>query len=347
MKKIAIALSGGVDSALSALLLKNAGYEVIGITLKVQNDKDGASVCAGDAAIEKAAQSAAYLGIEHHVCDVCDAFSDLILKYAWDEYANARTPSPCVRCNERIKFGKLLDFALALGCEKMATGHYARIADYKGVKRIQRGADPQKDQSYFLSGLKNEITDKILFPLGELEKTKVRELATAYGLPAAKAKDSQNVCITRPGQTFAETLCDIFEGNIVKGHFIHQNKIIKPHDGIHKYTIGQRHGLGNLVPTCISFVKTIGPKDVEITTDPKDLETCTVTASHVIWHTHDIPEQVMAQIRYRTPASSAHVLQLDNNRIQMTFDAPVRAATPGQILAIYDGNIVIGRGIIE
>ena len=347
MTKIAIALSGGVDSALTACLLKEAGHEVIGVTLKVQHDKDGASVCAGDAAIEKAAQSAAYLGIPHHVCDVCDDFSNLILKYAWDEYANARTPSPCVRCNERIKFGKLLEFALSLGCEKMATGHYARIADYHGIPRIQRGADPKKDQSYFLSGLQNHITSKILFPLGNYEKTKVREMANAYGLPAAKAKDSQNVCITREGQTFAETLCDIFDGQIVTGNFIHQGKIIKPHQGIHKYTIGQRHGLGNLVPTCIAFVKKIGPNDVEITTNPTELETCTLQASNVIWHIPDMPSQAMAQIRYRTPAASAQIKPLENNRVQITFDAPVRAATPGQIVAIYDHDIVIGRGIID
>lgn len=347
MTKIAIALSGGVDSALTAMLLKNAGYDVIAVTLKVQHDKDGASVCAGDSAIEKAAQSAAYLGLEHHVCDVCDVFSDLILKHAWNEYSHARTPSPCVRCNEYIKFGKLLEFALSLGCEKMATGHYARIAAYHGIQRIQRGVDPQKDQSYFLSGLQNHITEKILFPLGEFEKTKVRELAIAHGLPAASAKDSQNVCITREGQTFAETLRDLFNGIPTKGHFIHEGKMIKPHDGIHKYTVGQRHGLGNLIPTRVSFVKKIGLKDVEITTDPTQLETRTVYASNVIWHSPHIPERCNAQIRYRTPASAAQIIQHDNNRIQVQFDLPVRAATPGQVLALYDGDIVIGRGIIE
>ncbi len=346
MSKVAIALSGGVDSSLAALLLKEAGHEVIAVTLRNQHDSEGQSVCAGDSSIERAARSASFLGIPHHVCDVCDDFSSLILKYAWNEYSHARTPSPCVFCNERIKFGRLLDFATSLGCEYMATGHYAQIANYNGIKRIARGADPQKDQSYFLSGLKNDVVSRIIFPLGKYEKTKVRELAQQFNLPAAQTPDSQNVCITRPGETFSETLCNIFHGSISSGYFTFEGKKLKPHQGIHHYTVGQRHGLGDLVPQKCSFVKHVGLTDVEITTDPRELETQQMEAENPIWHITSLPKRCLVQIRYRSPAVEA-AIQYNDNLVSVLFDSPVRAVTPGQIAAFYDGDIVIGRAVIK
>lgn len=346
MAKVAIALSGGVDSSLTALLLKQAGHDVIAVTLKVQNDADGQSVCAGDKAIQKAAETAKFLGISHHVCDVCDDFSSLILKYAWDEYAHARTPSPCVRCNEKIKFGKLFDFAQSLGCEYLATGHYARIVDFNGIKRIARGIDPQKDQSYFLSGLKNDVVSHIMFPLGELEKTRVRELAVQFNLPTATAKDSQNVCITKPGETFAETLRSFFHETSISGNFVTKGKVLRPHQGIHQYTVGQRHGLGDLVPQKISFVKSVGQKDIEITTDPTELETVRCSANQAVWHIPNVPQRCKVQIRYRSPAVFASILTKDD-RVFIQFDTPVRAVTPGQIAAFYVDNVVIGRAILE
>lgn len=346
MSKIAIALSGGVDSSLAALLLRDAGNDVIAVTLKVQNDADGQAVCAGDKAIEKAEKTAKFLGIEHHICNVCDDFSALILQYAWEEYSHARTPSPCVRCNEKIKFGKLFEFARSLGCDYFATGHYARIVDFNGVKRIARGLDPQKDQSYFLSGLQNDVVSRVLFPLGELEKTRVRELASQYQLPTAAAKDSQNVCITRPGETFAETLRAHFDEKPIRGNFVMNGKILRPHQGIHQYTVGQRHGLGDLVPQKVSFVKSVGLKDVEITTSPEELETVRCSANQAIWHISDVPQRCKVQIRYRSPAVYASILT-KNDRVFIQFDTPVRAVTPGQIAAFYVDDVVIGRAILE
>lgn len=345
MAKIAVALSGGVDSALTALLLKNSGHDVTAVTLKVQNDLDGQSVCAGDQALMKAADTAKFLGIEHHVCNVSAGFKDLILKYAWNEYANARTPSPCVRCNEKIKFGLLFDFACSLGCEFLATGHYARIVDYAGIKRVARGVDTRKDQSYFLSGIKNEILSHVMFPLGEFEKTTVRKLADDYGLPAASEKDSQNVCITRHGETFSETLCNLFHAKPVVGHFTMNGKNLKEHQGIHLYTIGQRHGLGDLVPQKCSFVKSIGKHDVEITTDPAALESFSLDADHALWHIPNIPNKCFVQIRYRSPAVEANIYPKDNG-VHVEFCSAVRAVTPGQIVAFYDQDVVVGRAVI-
>ena len=346
MSKIAVAMSGGVDSSLTALLLRDAGHEVIGVTMQLQHDSEDAEVCAGDHDVIYAAQNAKYLGIEHHVCKVCDIFPEIIFRPAWDDYSHARTPSPCVRCNEFIKFGILLDFALDLGCDYMATGHYVRVVNHQNCLRIARGIDPRKDQSYFLSGLSNKVTPRVKFPLGDLKKTDVRELATKYGLPSAETPDSQNICIIQNGRTFAEALRDMFDGDVVQGYFTMDGKKLRPHKGIHQYTVGQRHGLGDLVPQKISFVKHIGPKDVEITTDPRALDSLALKAYGAIWHVADIPDKCSAQIRYRSPAVPCSV-QTDGDKVLVNFESPVHAATPGQIIAFYDGDVVIGRAIIE
>ncbi len=343
MTKIGVALSGGVDSSLAALLLRDQGYEVIAVTLKVQDDQEGSNVCAGDSAVEKARQTASFLGIEHHVCDVSADFKRLILKYACDEYARARTPSPCVRCNEWIKFGRLVPFCLELGCTHMATGHYAQIVDYAGKKCIARGADVRKDQSYFLSGLPSSILEHVMFPLGGYEKTQVRALAEHYALPSAKAADSQNVCITRPGQTFAETLWDIFRMPVHLGRFVVDGKLAGQHEGLHRYTVGQRHGLGNLAPARPVWVSHVGPDNVDVTTNGRTLDTRVVEAADVFWNVDSVPTRCSAQIRYRHQAVMGTLEKL-GDRIRMTFDEPVHAATPGQTLVFYDGNVVLGRG---
>lgn len=346
MSKIAVAMSGGVDSSLTALLLRDAGHDVIGVTMQLQHDSPDSEVCAGDHDVIYASQNAKFLGIEHHVCKVCDIFPEIIFRPAWDDYSHARTPSPCVRCNEFIKFGILLDFALSLGCDAMATGHYVRVVDYQNSRRIARGLDPRKDQSYFLSGISNKVTPRVLFPLGGLVKTEVRELAAKYGLPSAETPDSQNICIIQNGRTFAEALRDMFNGEIVQGYFTMHGKKLRPHKGIHQYTVGQRHGLGDLVPQKISFVKAIGPENVEITTDPHDLDHTSLHAYGAIWHVDHVPDKCFAQIRYRSPAVSC-TTKRDGDKVFVTFDTPVHAATPGQIIAFYDGDTVIGRAIID
>ena len=185
-----------------------------------------------------------------------------------------------------------------------------------------------------------------MFPLGDLKKTEVRELATKYGLPSAETPDSQNICIIQNGRTFAEALRDMFHGDVVQGYFTMDGKKLRPHKGIHQYTVGQRHGLGDLVPQKVSFVKSIGPENVEITTDPKALDNLALRASSAIWHVPEIPAKCNAQIRYRSPAVPCHV-QTDGDKVLVNFESPVHAATPGQIIAFYDDDIVLGRAIIE
>ncbi len=346
MSKIGVALSGGVDSSLVALMLREQGHEVIAVTLKVQDEAEGESVCAGNAAVERARGVAEYLGIPHYVCDVSRDFREIILRHAQEEYAHARTPSPCVRCNEWIKFGKLVPYVQSLGCTHLATGHYAKIVTYQGRSCIARGVDSNKDQSYFLSGVPPMLLDHVMFPLGGLCKPEVRVLAEKYGLPSAKTADSQNVCITRPGQTFAETLWEIFGAETKRGHFIVDGRLSGFHDGLHRYTVGQRHGLGNLAPAKPVWVKKVGPVDVEVTTVGRELDVLYAEADQLNWHVEHVPTRCLVQIRYRHKPVMATVKQGDGV-VQVSFDTPVHAVTPGQAMVFYDNDVVIGRGWIR
>lgn len=346
MTKIGVALSGGVDSSLTALLLRDQGYEVVAVTLKVQDETEGESVCAGNLAVERAKKVAEHLGLEHVVCDVSREFRELILRPAQQEYAHARTPSPCVRCNERIKFGKLVPFVMDLGCTHLATGHYAKVVRYQGKSCVARGADENKDQSYFLAGLPSHLLDHVMFPLGAFHKTEVRALADTYGLPSAKVADSQNVCITRPGKTFAETLWELFDAEAVQGQFVVDGRPAARHHGLHHYTVGQRHGLGNLAPTKPVWVRHVGPVNVEVTTDRTLLDVTYAEADELHWNVEAVPQRCSVQIRYRHKPVMASV-EVVGDTAKIRMDAPVHAVTPGQALVFYDGNVVLGRGWIK
>ncbi|MFA5624737.1 MAG: tRNA 2-thiouridine(34) synthase MnmA [Bradymonadales bacterium] len=348
MSRVAIALSGGVDSSLAAKILLEAGHEVIAVTMKLQNSAQNSSSCAGDAAIAKARAAAQELGIPFHVCDISNEFKDIILKYAWNDYKNARTPSPCVFCNERIKFGKLWQFAQNLACKQLATGHYARI-EKRGERHVLcRGVDKKKDQSYFLAGLCSETLANILFPLGGMEKEEVRRRAEHFALLSAQAPDSQNVCIVEEGRSFAQTLADIFGEEAEGGYFVDgEGRKIKAHRGLHHYTVGQRHGLGNLIPTKAAWVKEIRRPNVVITTQTDELLRTDCSAHELVWNCDEIPQRVSAQIRYRHRAQEAFIdYNKDEDLCKIQFSTPVRAVSPGQIIVFYDGDIVLGRGIL-
>lgn len=348
MSRIAIALSGGVDSSLAARLLLNAGHELIAVTMQLQEDTTGQEGCAGNTAVQRAKHAAEGLGIEHHVCDLSQAFRDIILQYSWNSYKNAKTPSPCVFCNEQIKFARLWDFAKAKGCEFLASGHYATIRQQGARHVLCRGADRGKDQSYFLSGLCSELLEHVVFPLGSMCKTEVRRLAESYALFSAKIADSQNVCITQRDCSFAETLAQIFNENSAKGYFIdEQGRKLRPHKGLHHYTVGQRHGLGDLVPTKPVWVKKICSPDVVVTTDPEALKECDCSAHSLVWNCDLVPTRAQAQIRYRHQAQDVHIDYDPSNRTcKLHFEEPVRAVAPGQIVAFYQGDLVLGRGVL-
>ncbi|HEY3347041.1 MAG TPA: tRNA 2-thiouridine(34) synthase MnmA, partial [Nitrospirota bacterium] len=250
-RRAVVAMSGGVDSSVVAALLKQRGYEVIGVTLNFRpcgfdTDSSGAKWCCGGDGNHRAKNAALHLGIRHYVLDCHKEFERAVLRHAWDEYSGGRTPSPCLSCNKDIKFGYLMDIARKQGAEILATGHYARITlEPSGAPVLLRGVDPAKDQSYFLFTLTNQQLAVASFPLGGMEKGEVRLLAREFGLPNADQPDSQDACFMSEEANFAESLRKRFGGEARPGEIVDiSGRVLGKHSGIHNFTIGQRKGIG-------------------------------------------------------------------------------------------------------
>jgi tRNA-specific 2-thiouridylase len=296
-KQIAVAaMSGGVDSSVAAGLLKQAGYDVVGATLRLKpcGEDDGeVSWCCGRGAEEQSRAVCGVLGIPHYVVDAAEAFEEAVLRPAWKEYDRGRTPSPCVLCNEKIKLKLLLDLARKLGADKVATGHYARVERHPetGVPVLRRGVDRQKDQSYFLFTLTREQLGAALFPLGTRTKPEIRRIARSLGFPNAERAESQDACFAMKEESgFAEALRRRFGGVSRAGDIIDPTgEVIGAHGGIHRYTVGQRKGLGVALGRR-AYVSRIDAEEghVVLTDDPRHLESVTLTASPLIW-TGEVP----------------------------------------------------------
>ncbi|MBD3391858.1 MAG: tRNA 2-thiouridine(34) synthase MnmA [Chitinivibrionales bacterium] len=337
-KKVAVAMSGGVDSSLAAALLRKQGHDVLGITMN-QMAGDAASV--GDAAVRDARRAAEALGIAHHAVDARHAFKEKVVDYFVAEYRAGRTPNPCVECNRRIKFGYLLDTARKFGCDYLATGHYARIDN----GTLRRGLDPDKDQSYFLYVLYGCEIDRILFPLGTMHKNETRQLATDRGLPTAGRSESQDICFIPDNDyvRFVESAIPPREGPIVDAG----GTKVGTHAGIHRYTIGQRKGLGALGERM--FVKEIRPETNTVVVAPdNELMRRRVTLRGFVSGPFDIipGDTFDTQIRYRTPPSPARMVSRDGDRVELEFVEPVRAIAPGQAAVLYRGDALAGGGTI-
>jgi tRNA-specific 2-thiouridylase len=350
--KIAVAMSGGVDSSVSAALLLEEGHEVIGVTLKLQGPLSSGG--SGQDAIEQAEIVAKQLGIPHFVLDCACDFERLVLRPAWDDYVSARTPSPCLRCNEAIKFGVLLDYALENGCDALATGHYVSLRHDGGQVRLLRGEDKNKDQTYFLAGLSQMQLSHLVFPLGGRNKPWVREKAGSLGLHCAKRKESQDACFITPGLSFPETLRTRFAANspLQKGFIVDwEGKRIADHEGIHNFTIGQRRGVrvgtGTKAWVCGLDAQT---GDVHLTNSEQDLLCSEIAVSGLSWTTLEAPTMPLeceVQVRYRSAPIAATLCDTSNNRGKIILHKPARAVAPGQAAVFYDGNCVLGRGWIE
>lgn len=342
IKKVVIAMSGGVDSSVAAALLKESGYDVIGITMQIwPGKKDGS--CCSLSAVEDARRVANKLGIPYYVLNFKQIFKRTVIDDFISEYDKGRTPNPCVRCNRYVKFGSLLKKVKELGADLIATGHYARIEKMNDRYALKKGADSKKDQSYFLYPLGQEALSKTLFPVGHLTKNEVRKLAKKFGLQVADKKESQDICFIEG------TIGDLFplkEGKIIDL----DGNIIGKHGGYQLYTVGQRRGLG-LSRKNPAYVAKIDPKKNEITVgDRGDVYSDDLTAGKVNWVTGRpgrAPRKVMAKIRYNSPESGAEILPLSQGKIRVTFNEPQFAVTPGQSVVFYDGDIVVGGGIIE
>jgi tRNA-specific 2-thiouridylase len=345
-------MSGGVDSSAAAAMLVEQGYDVIGVTMKLRecSDTEESPSCCGVDGILKASSACAKLGIRHYVYDCVKDFEEMILRPAWEEYSNGRTPSPCLNCNEKVKFGLLMRFADELGADFIATGHYSKtITDEFGAVFLARGADSNKDQSYFLAGLTREQLKRVLFPLGGMTKPQVREYAREHDIPSAETPDSQDACLVGAYGSFSEMLRHRFSGAAVKGDVLdEQGKKIAPHEGIHRFTIGQRRGL-NLNTHKTYWVKSISGNTVTVTDRSDGVMGSGLTADGMATvQEYRAGEAVrcQAQTRYRQKPVDAIYTYLGNGEGWVELLTPVSAIAPGQAVVLYDGDIVLGRGRI-
>ena len=341
MKRVLIGMSGGVDSSVAAYLLQKEGYEVVGLTMSLfkSNKEEG---CTSSKVVEDAAKVCQKLGIEHHVVDYQDKFKCHIINYFINSYLNAETPNPCVECNKYLKFGLMWEEAKKLNCDYIATGHYAAIIDNK-LCRI----DSPKDQTYFLYQIDKDLLNKILFPLQNYtNKDEIRRIAASIGLEVHDKKDSQDICFIESND-YTEYLEENLDKLPNKGNFILKDgTIIGEHKGIIYYTIGQRKGLGISYQHPL-YVTNINKQTNEITLGKEeDLYSTQIEITNINILVDEIPSNAKAKIRYRYDLTPCTIEKKDKDTLLITFYEPVKSATIGQSLVIYDNNVCIGGGKI-
>ena len=353
-KKVVVALSGGVDSSVSAALLKQQGYEVLGLTLRLWTDPVhtplGHFIPFSDA--ENAARRAAEsLDIPLHVVNITDTFYHEIVQFFLNEYARGVTPNPCVRCNRLVKWGVLLEQALALGADYLATGHYARKRITGDARQeLLRAVDRSKDQTYVLHVLTQERLERALFPVGEYLKPEIRNLARSFGLPAAMRSDSQDLCFLA-GEDYRDFIRRNAPQIAHPGPILTRaGKMIGEHQGLAYYTIGQRKGLRIPSPVPLYVLEKEAATNTLIVGVGSELGSRALTAQEVNWISGKAPgEPFHAHIktRYTAKEALALVTPLEGNRVDVLFDQPQRDITPGQAAVFYDGDIVLGGGLIQ
>jgi tRNA-specific 2-thiouridylase len=335
-KKVLTAMSGGVDSSVAAALLLERGFDVRGVTMDL-------FAADANAAVADAKSVADALSIPHCVVDAADVFEQIVVNHFVNEYKSGRTPNPCVTCNRHLKFGLLMDKALQLGCDYLATGHYAKIDGGS----LRRGADNRKDQSYFLYPILAAPTEKIMFPLGDLVKDEVKELAKRFNLPTAGKRESQDICFI-PSGDYTEFLKSRGIGGGAAGHIVDTGgKTLGLHTGVHNFTTGQRKGLGALGKRM--YVKRINVDDnTVVAAEEHELECGEIAIRDVVTGKKglDVNKRYQVQIRYRSPPVNATVTMRGGDSAIIRFETPVRTASPGQSAVIYDGDDVVVGGII-
>ena len=349
-----IAMSGGVDSSVAAYLMQQAGYDCMGVTMKLYENEDagvprGHTCCALDD-VEDARRVAYALGMPYYVFNYKDAFREQVMARFAAAYQHGATPNPCLDCNRYLKFGLLETRARALGCDVLATGHYARIEQLPdGRYTLKKAVDTTKDQSYVLAWLTQEQLAHTRFPLGGLHKTEAREIAEAHGFCNAHKHDSQDICFVPDGD-YAAAVERLTGAHSEPGRFVDtQGKVLGTHRGIIHYTIGQRRGLGISAPESLYVCgKSLDSNEV-ILGGKQDLMSnyCYINDINLIpWDHLDAPIKCKVKTRYRQPEQPATVEQIGEDLIKITFDEPQRAVTPGQAAVLYDGDMVLGGGTI-
>ncbi|MDQ6810221.1 MAG: tRNA 2-thiouridine(34) synthase MnmA, partial [Verrucomicrobiota bacterium] len=348
-----LGMSGGVDSRVAGYLLREAGYDVVGVTMKVWPQdciSRAEDKCCGPQAVADARNVAHSLGIPHYVVDEADQFERLVIDYFSSEYQAGRTPNPCVMCNEKLKFGNLWTKAQALGCDYIATGHYAIIEHQADRAVLRKGADPRKDQSYFLFSLKQAQLRRALTPLGAMSKPEIRDIARSLGLKVADKVDSQEICFV-PGNDYKAFLRSHLGETEFHAGGIYDlaGTYLGDHGGIEMFTIGQRKGLpgGSAQPR---YVVDIDPQTNRVIVGgAEDLIADEFEVDRVNWVSRgslDVEAEVAVKIRYSHPGTRATIIPLSDDRVRVELHDAQKAVTPGQAAVFYDGDVVVGGGWI-
>ena len=354
--RIVVAMSGGVDSSVAAALLAEQGHDVVGLSMQLYPQGDGADAqkygaCCTLDDLHDARRVAARIGFPHYIINFESRFSDTVIRNFIDEYVAGRTPIPCAHCNSDVKFAELLERSRGLGASALATGHYARIrTDAEGRFHLHRGADHAKDQSYFLFSLGQAQLAEALFPIGELDKATVRDHARRLGLQVAEKPDSQEICFVPDGDYAAfverEAPSRMRPGAIVS----REGRVMGMHEGVHRFTVGQRKGL-KLSASEPLYVLKIDAAAATVTVGPREaLAETHLTATGVQWVSGTGPgawRPAAAQIRHRHAAAEGRVRVSDEGTAEFEFAAPQSAVTPGQAVVFYDGDEVLGGGWIQ
>jgi tRNA-specific 2-thiouridylase len=353
-------MSGGVDSSVAAALLAAEGHDVIGLSMQLYDaaatsstgDRAFGSCCSIDD-LHDARRVASAINIPHYILNFERQFDEQVVSNFVREYASGRTPLPCAHCNSDLKFATLVDRARGFGADAVATGHYARVErDSTGRYLLKRGVDRSKDQAYFLFSLTQAQLARAMFPVGDRPKDAVREYARAHRLPVADKPDSQEICFI-PDHDYASFVGARAPEAAESGMIVDEaGRVLGRHAGIHRFTVGQRKGLGlSGSPAGVPlYVLAVRPSDHQVVVGPKaSLERTTLTASGVNWilDRPGAPLRVTAQIRHRHQPAPAAVRGLDEDRAEVVFDAPQIAVTPGQAVVFYDGDVVVGGGWID
>jgi len=352
MTKVVVAMSGGVDSSVAAALLKQQGYEVIGMMLRLWSEpgREDSNRCCTPDSMALARRVAAVLDIPFYVLDAKEVFRNTVVNYFLEGYARGETPNPCLMCNRQIRWEFLLNHALAFGADFMATGHYVRIRSESGSVQLLRAVDRLKDQSYVLHVLTQEKLKRALFPVGHYPKPEVRRIAESFGLPTASRHDSQDLCFLA-GDDYRNFLqrhaVDMFKpGDIVTG----DGEVLGGHNGLANYTIGQRKGLGISSPVPLYVITKNAERNILVVGTQEELGSRELIAGDVNWISGEAPGEVFraqVKIRYTAKEADALVVPLADGQVKVEFDAPQRDITAGQAAVFYQGDVLLGGGFIR
>jgi tRNA-specific 2-thiouridylase len=353
MPKVVVAMSGGVDSSVAAALLKQQGYEVVGMMMRLWSEpgKEESNRCCTPDSMAQARRVAAKLDIPFYVVDAKDVFRKTVVEYFLEGYAAGGTPNPCLVCNRSIRWEFLLNHALALGADFMATGHYVRRQEAKdGRIKLLRAVDPLKDQSYVLHVLTQEKLRHALFPIGDYPKTEIRKIAESFGLPTASRPDSQDLCFLA-GDDYRNFLQRNAAEMLKPGEIVTRDgRVVGRHNGLPNYTIGQRKGLGLASPVPLYVLGKNAVDNTVVVGTADELGSSELTARDVNWLGGDVPSapfRAEVKIRYSARPAWAWVTPLNDGQAQVQFEAPVRDVTAGQAAVFYVEGEVLGGGIIQ